>query len=1032
MAYELIFGDIQKQQYAIEQQRSSVKSRILELGKPDPRTRYAPGKPLWWKDVRVGAPVKQRQIAQKKRIVELRSHLVDLTGHEKELKTHGEKIRGYQREGYTAKKTNGQYQFTKRVYIPGKRVREVSVMVHWVNSKTGKTGRFQGTASRVSDYERQLGVTGRVITKVTSIGGGTQYKTTKGYWTTKDKVLWEMPEQSMPEQPETKRVPFLFEILKIPPGKERIKAFRRQALDIQEFYRGKTFTPQEYFQEVSVLKHEASTKYSEFQTMIAGIDPSESYKHEGVVITGVTLKAKLEEEYGGQFREQEQQIHKAWQQAKTGVVEWHPETVITKKKGAYTIAFPFAGAELYTTYKKKLESDPLGAAILGWGWGGLGNIDIAYYKLTGQPEKALEKQISQLAGYSVAKKTLAAGDILGFSGHYWKGYLASPATQIGFAAVGGYAVTKAVPYLAGLTVAKVGIIGGIAVKGVAIGAGGLLVGTEAIKITDLWRSGKKGEALGRGWLLGSQIAAAYTGYKLAGGRAGMMRMEAAGYQKGLATPIRPVVGKYMPMFAKDIYKNLGGQLQQYKGRFADIRAMKYYDPVTYKYGARMDVNVLESGEIVGGKRFRFPSFWKKLPDTKGFKLGDRGDIYLYGRKGMVSGREGISTLEQTMYKRPDPFMAYEPSGIWGAYETSWSFYRHSLIGEVPTRIPVTTRVPFKITDTDTGQLILKGSIFGRTGMARVRTPLLETGKVPSEFTVSKHPYWVSYKRTPFKFPKVKTDSMDSYLFPEEPTPAGLVTTMKGVTPTRFRLIHDVTDYRFLSYLESLEPSYKPITSQIAPSHISRFSKIVISPTHTPGKVADLFTGISGTIFDRFTLSALTPKIDIKVGGKLGFDYLQERRFITDTLFKFYGKKPITKQITDLNLATYQQSLQEQLQMQRQIQLTKLISPPILTTTFFKTKPPYEPPIPTYSPDKYYVSLPPEQVSPYVFPSLFNIFFPKTSLYGRSRKYGDYDLFGKERKFRKRDMYDPLKDLGLALVKFGKVKKKQRKRRKRGK
>ena len=192
---------------------------------------------------------------------------------------------------------------------------------------------------------------------------------------------------------------------------------------------------------------------------------------------------------------------------------------------------------------------------------------------------------------------------------------------------------------------------------------------------------------------------------------------------------------------------------------------------------------------------------------------------------MVSTREGITTLEQVMYKRPDPFMAYRPRGIWGAYETSWEFYTRSILAEVPTRIPVTTRVPFKVTTVE-GKTVLKGVFADRIGIGQVRTPLLETGKLPKEFrvtapSVEKFIIGRAYKTTPLRFPKVK---LGEPLF-EEPTTAGLVTVTRGArgfVPTRFAVKHDVIDYRLLRYLESLEPAYEQVSQLLPPTIKTRF------------------------------------------------------------------------------------------------------------------------------------------------------------------------------------------------------------------
>jgi hypothetical protein len=111
--------------------------------------------------------------------------------------------------------------------------------------------------------------------------------------------------------------------------------------------------------------------------------------------------------------------------------EYYPGTTVSETATGFKFNFPFAGAEKYKTYKSLLEDNPGQAAALGWGWGGLGNIDIAYYKLTGQNEKAIQRQIEQLAGYAGAKETLASGNVLEFSKQYWSGWFSSPGTQLG-------------------------------------------------------------------------------------------------------------------------------------------------------------------------------------------------------------------------------------------------------------------------------------------------------------------------------------------------------------------------------------------------------------------------------------------------------------------------------------------------------------------------------------------------------------------------------------------------------------------------
>lgn len=141
------------------------------------------------------------------------------------------------------------------------------------------------------------------------------------------------------------------------------------------------------------------------------------------------------------------------------------------KEPVFVFDYKVKGGENYKYYESKIKSDPLLAATLGWGWGGLANTDILVYDIMGQHDKAVEKQVGQLAGYDQAKKTLAAGDIVGFSGQYWSGYLSMPSTQIGLAVAGSNVASSVAPRLAGASTAtrlglKTGkvVMGGLLVK----------------------------------------------------------------------------------------------------------------------------------------------------------------------------------------------------------------------------------------------------------------------------------------------------------------------------------------------------------------------------------------------------------------------------------------------------------------------------------------------------------------------------------------------------------------------------------------
>ena len=182
VSYESLQSKIASQRAIIRQQKTAGERGIESLRRVHPKT-----------------PPSQYFGQVEPQIKTIRSRLGELKTAEKELSEHGRVLAERKAEGYKIRETDeGKIEFYKEVYTPGERIqvgtREVSVMVHWINPKTGKTGRFQGRQSNIADYERQLGVTGRQVTKVTTIGGGEPiYKKKEGFWTTKDVILWEAP-----------------------------------------------------------------------------------------------------------------------------------------------------------------------------------------------------------------------------------------------------------------------------------------------------------------------------------------------------------------------------------------------------------------------------------------------------------------------------------------------------------------------------------------------------------------------------------------------------------------------------------------------------------------------------------------------------------------------------------------------------------------------------------------------------------------------------------------------------------------------
>lgn len=180
VTYESLQSKIETQKAVIRQQKTVGEKGIESIRKVHPRTPPS----IWFEK-------------QKPQIKTISGQLSELESAEKKLSEQQQLLESKKAEGYKVRETDeGKIELYKETYTEGERVqvgtRPTSVMVYWINPKTGKTGRFQGRQSQMADYERQLGVTGRQVTKVTTIGGGEPiYEETKGLWTTKDVILWE-------------------------------------------------------------------------------------------------------------------------------------------------------------------------------------------------------------------------------------------------------------------------------------------------------------------------------------------------------------------------------------------------------------------------------------------------------------------------------------------------------------------------------------------------------------------------------------------------------------------------------------------------------------------------------------------------------------------------------------------------------------------------------------------------------------------------------------------------------------------------
>jgi hypothetical protein len=242
---------------------------------------------------------------------------------------------------------------------------------------------------------------------------------------------------------------------------------------------------------VGAYRQLTQSQYQKSLQIYKSIDPESTYLYRGFQVGGLQLKRILKP-----------QLESAREQF-TGGLEFEP--------GYHRIKRTEKGFIIDVDYESMLRRDPGRGAALGWGWGGLGNIDIAFYKLTGQKKKAEQRQVEQIRSYMGAKESLRRGDIGGFSTQYWSGYLSMPSTQIGLAYGAGLGV-GAISKAATPIIASKSIGTQLAIRGGTLAAGASLGSYLSYYVAEPGMArGEWGETLGRSWVVGTGIAAGIGG-----------------------------------------------------------------------------------------------------------------------------------------------------------------------------------------------------------------------------------------------------------------------------------------------------------------------------------------------------------------------------------------------------------------------------------------------------------------------------------------------------------------------------------------
>jgi hypothetical protein len=365
---------------------------------------------------------------------------------------------------------------------------------------------------------------------------------------------------------------------------------------------------------VEAWQQRTQSNYKRMLSIYKNVDDSTVYMYKGQLIYGRRLKGELEP----QVELAKQQFHQA----------------LELEKGYTTIKKTDEGFIIEPDYARMLRDDPGRAAALGWSWGGLGNIDIAYYKLTGQHEKAEARQVEQIKNVMYAKQKLAKGDVKEFSIQYWGGYLSMPSTQIGFAYGAGLGV-GAISKVATPIIASKSIGTQLAIRGGTLAAGASLGGYLAYYVAEPGVGrGEWGETLGRSWVVGTGVAAGAAGYR-------------AAFKTGAEYKSFMIAKSERPTFIKEFVKAAPSTYDKLMQRIPGI------GPIGYLKGEGVAPKPFGFGRTGGfvyrsGQRFGETKFWQ--------------NIYGWAAKGYVPSQT-YYLFQENVY--------YDKSGNWRGQPTLW-------------------------------------------------------------------------------------------------------------------------------------------------------------------------------------------------------------------------------------------------------------------------------------------------------------------------------------------------------------------------
>ena len=741
--------------------------------------------------------------------------------------------------------------------------------------------------------------------------------------------------------------------------------------------------------------------------------------------------------------------------SKAGDVVSGKELDIDFEKGAvkYSIDFPYVGAEKYGIYKKGIEErvgqaeamgTALGERIPGISPGGMKSvfgmaslvptaflpkdplgIVSAFYQATGQKEKALEIKIGAVHDVSVVEQ---AGGV--FTPEFAKFWFASPLTQLGLAAAGGMAYGSAGKALSGGLLAtaapRIIIAGKVVMAGIGVG----LVAPATVDIYKTFERGETGEALGKVTMMGLQFGMFAGGIKAV---AGYKKMGLTYGERGAKWFLKRQALK----LGKISEKKYGG-LTAYK---MDKKIV--YDPeflgldkgvLTYKtwrgdvFTAKKWKLVGLSPERAGVQRTAIIEYFKMkglvgdvstLKTSHGF-MGQKQFGIDFMRAEALKGKEGFATYLENYWKASKAELmggvTYKPKtadiDIW------WGRYRY-LSAMAQTKY-AGKKLKFDVMKgLDPKPFVSKGRVITIAGFEQPSPYLVGGGKVApwtkTAATTAESLFGYVKLEAAKNLPTASTLYARLWVMGGHPkgTSTGLSRFLSAVQAVeKSPILQSSARIKYIWEHKTLGQMIEPFVSKAymkyVPSAIKEASFFkYIKPDQYLAAIGKgrPSIGVAG-VSKMPTVLFVSPVSSFKISSRFSSP------LISKSLYRSLGSKSLSSSLSSsLGVSPSSSISSRSLSSSLSSILSSLSSSASSISSSISS---------SLSSSLSKSSSSSSSSSSSISSSLSSMqrgmglpfFMPPLGLGGRGRRYHDYDLYGKKYKFRKRKMYNPLKDLGL--------------------